>query len=291
MNKALEFTTNPANTILSNLISIVLIICALAAIYFVVDLRWENMGVDFPIFREASLSLLRGESPYVAKGFFNPPWMAIIFIPFAILPEKIGLTLLIVVSYAALFYTAKKMGLDMLTSAILAISPPVFQTITNGNIDLLLLPAFALPPQIGMFFLIIKPQMGIAFIAYWGIVYLIEKDWKSLGKMAGIGLAVCALSFAIWGFWPAEMLGADAPVNAPWNVSMFPAGFAFGLVALAYAVKERKPEFAMGASPFFAPYSTLQSFIVTLFPAAKVNRLYLILMVVGWYFIFILRNV
>ena len=76
---------------------------------------------------------------------------------------------------------------------------------------------------------------------------------------AGFGplVIVTLLSFALYGFWPAQMAGM--PDN-PYNKSMWPLSIPFGLALLLYAIRTRKAGLSLTASPFLTPYLTIHSY-------------------------------
>ena len=113
-------------------------------------------------FRPAALEILHGRTPYTASGFFNPPWTAVLLIPFAILPEHIGRAVLVIVALATYAYVGYKLGGTKVTIPLLLVSPPVLHGILNGNLDWLAALGAGLPPWIGLFFLMINPQVSVA---------------------------------------------------------------------------------------------------------------------------------
>jgi len=128
------------------------------------------------VFRPAARRLLSGQSPYEVEGFFNAPWALLPLIPLALVPENIGRAMLALLNLVIFGHVARRMGAKLLAISFLLVSPPVLHGILNGNLDWLVALGFVLPPQIGLFFIIIKPQVGIGVGLYW----LVEA-WRAGG--------------------------------------------------------------------------------------------------------------
>lgn len=220
-------------------------------------------GVDWTyVFRPAALAFLSGRSPYTVEGFFNPPWTLIPLIPFALLPENLGRTLLIFVGLAAFFYVGKRLGGSKTAILALLLSPPVLHGMLNGNIDWLALLGVVLPPQLGLFFLSMKPQIGAAIAFFWFIEAWREGGWRQTGRVFTPILLAFSLSMLLYGAWP---LRAKVEVGLWWNASLWPMSLPLGMVLLVTAIRKRQLAYAMGASPCFAPYIWLHSWVVAIF--------------------------
>ncbi len=128
-------------------------------------------------FKPAVWKLLQGQSPYRIEGYFNAPWTLLPLIPLVLLPESIGRAAHAVITLAAFAYTAYKLGAKPLAMVILLLSPPVMHGLLNGNIDWLAVLGFVLPPQIGLFFITTKPQIGIAVGLYWLVDIWLQQGW------------------------------------------------------------------------------------------------------------------
>src|SRR5690606_38971700 len=70
------------------------------------------------------------------------------------------------------------------------------------NIDWLPLVGFVLPPQIGLFFILIKPQMGLAVALFWLVEAWREGGLREVIRVFGPVGAALALSLALYGLWP-----------------------------------------------------------------------------------------
>jgi len=238
---------------------------ALIGIVFigVISSKWIPPGIDWnTAFRPAVLELLSGRSPYNIEGFFNPPWALLPLIPFALLPENIGRVLLIFTALAACIYIGYRMGGNKWSVLAVLLSPPLIHGILNSNVDWLALLGVVMPPQIGLFFVSIKPQIGIAVILFW----LVE-CWRKGGitEIVRVYLPfslVSVLSLILFGLWP---LRSFVEIHLWWNASLWPISLPVGLVLLVTAVRKQDLRFAMGASPCFSPYILFHSWIVVLY--------------------------
>lgn len=220
-------------------------------------------GVDWhTAFRPAILELLSMRSPYNVSGFFNPPWVAIILVPFAFFPEQVGRVMLILVGFIIYAVVAHRLGASRWALLALLLSPPVMHNMLNGNIDWLAMLGVILPPQIGLFFITTKPQIGVAIVFFWLIESWREGGWlETLRVFAPITIAMLA-SFLIFGLWP---LRSRVEVDLWWNTSLWPISIPFGLVLLVKALRKRDIFYSMGASPCFSPYILLHSWVVALY--------------------------
>lgn len=220
-------------------------------------------GVDWSIaFRPAAWELLHLRSPFNVPGYFNPPWAAFVLIPFAVFPEQIGRVLLMLVGFIAYAYTAHKLGASKWAILAVLLSPLVMHNMLNGNIDWLPVLGLAMPPQIGLFFVTMKPQLGVAIVIFW----LVE-SWRKGGYRETIKVflpitVVTLFSFLLYGLWP---LRAAVEVNLWWNTSLWPLSLPVGLVLMVVAYRKQDIHYAMGASPCFAPYILFHSWVIALY--------------------------
>lgn len=209
-------------------------------------------------FRPAALEILHGRSPYNAEGFFNPPWTAILLIPFAVLPENVGRAVLVIVALAVYAYVAHKLGANKLTIGLLLLSPPCLHGILNGNIDWLAVLGVVLPAWLGLFFLAIKPQVGMIVV-----LFLFFSEWRKGGPIRvlktflPVGLA-SVLSIVIFGPWFTKV---SNEINLAGNSSLWPLSLPIGLTMLVAAIRKNEIRYSMAASPFVSPYVIMHSWI------------------------------
>ncbi|MGE5123251.1 MAG: hypothetical protein ACM3H7_01950 [Acidobacteriaceae bacterium] len=206
--------------------------------------------------RSGALALLSGKNPYDGN-FYNAPWSLIPILPLAVLPERVGGAILFLAGLVGYFVLLRKLNANIFTTLIFIFSPPVLENLRLGNIEWLVMLGYLMPPQIGLFFVLMKPQVGFAMAIYW----LVEA-WRNGGvrQVLKIFLPVTIatlLSLVIFGLWPLKMSRA---IDVFWNLSLWPLSIPIGLVLLTLAIRRRKASFAYMASPFLSPYVTLYSY-------------------------------
>lgn len=209
-------------------------------------------------FRPAALTLLSGHSPYNNPLIVHAPWGLIALIPLAVLPEAVGRTMMIFCALASITFVAHRLGGKPLSIAFLLLSPIVMHEILNGSIDWLAIIGFVVPPQFGLFFISIKPQIGIAVAPFWLIEAWRIGGWKHVLKVFAPFTIVLLLSFAVFGAWPFQ---ATQYPSLWWNASFWPLSIPVGLALFISAVRKRRIEYAMAASPCLSPYVLFHSWI------------------------------
>ena len=219
--------------------------------------KYIPRGIDwFETFRVAGQAVYNGKDPYSVEGFRYPPWAVLVTLPFAWMPERIGRAAFLLTSLLAFAYVPFKLGAKPLAFMAFILSPPVLHCLLNANIDWLPVLGFVLPPPIGIFFVVIKPQVGICVAIFWVIQLLRVKQWKkAFYLLCPISIAYL-LSFILFGFWPIRFV---EPVSFWWNASLWPASIPVGLVLITAAIRRNNIKPAMAASPCFSPYVLLHS--------------------------------
>ncbi len=209
-------------------------------------------------FRPATLELLAGRNPYENHLMIHAPWGMIPLIPLALLPESVGRVMLIFCGLASYAYVAYKLGAKPIATTFLLISPPVLHVLLNGNLDWLAALGFITPPQIGLFFISIKPQMGVAVAPFWLVQAWRQGGWRQVIKTFGPFAVILLLSFAIFGLWP---LGSTRTADYWWNASLWPMSIPIGLALFVTSIRKQKIEYAMAASPCLSPYVLFHSWV------------------------------
>jgi len=246
----------------TRLIQTIIVVIILLAFSFILAPIIPS-GVDWhTAFRPAALELVSLRSPYNVPGFFNPPWTALVLIPFAVFPEQVGRVLLILIGFVAYAFVAHKLGANKWAIIALLLSPPVMHNTLNGNIDWLAMLGVILPPQIGLFFITMKPQIGVAIVLFWLVEAWRDGGWRETLRVFAPITVTALLSFVLYGFWP---LRAQVEVDLWWNASLWPMSIPVGLVLLVTALRKRNIFYSMGASPCFSPYILLHSWVVALY--------------------------
>jgi len=224
-----------------------MIFVALASVYL-------PSGVDWHLtFRPASLAVLSGQSPYSVEIFGLPPWGLIPFVPLALLPENVGRGVIFVMSLAGFGFAAHRLGARPIALAAFLISPPVVHCLLNANVDWLPILGFILPPQIGLFFVSVKPQVGFGVAGFWLVEAWRTGGWRQVARVFWpITLALLA-SFVVFGFWPLRSMFVFTSSQG-WNASLWPASLPVGLTLLVAALRRRQVKYAMAAAPCLSPY-------------------------------------
>jgi len=236
-----------------------LLLCFLVAVLLLLIANTMPFGVDWRnVFRPAARAIFSWQSPFSVSGYFNAPWAVIPLIPLALLPESYGYATLVLLSLAGFAYTAHRLGGKTIAVVAILISPPVLHSLLNGNIDALSVVGFVLPPQIGLFFVLIKPQIGMAVAFYW-----IIEAWRKNGVREVIRIfapvtIILLGSFLVYGLWP---LRFEQEIDLWWNASLWPASIPVGLVLVVTAIRRRRMVFAMAASPCLSPYVLLHAWV------------------------------
>lgn len=126
------------------------------------------------IYRPVTLEFLAGRTPYSNSSFFNPVWALLPLIPAALLPEALGHALIGAVSLVSFALVAYRVSGKAWLAAAFLLAPPVFYHAYQINLDFLVALGFLMPPQIGLFFIVIKPQIGVGV----GVFWLVE-TWRA----------------------------------------------------------------------------------------------------------------
>ena len=237
------------------------------------------IGGDFHnFFLPAGAALSHGKNPYTVPGFYNPFWLAVFFIPFSWLPERLSWGLFLSFSIILYIFALKRLGVKNLPGMLLMASPFVFYSLCFGNIDSFVLLGATLPAPVGVWLLLLKPQMSIGLLAFWA--YKAGSiGWKRLLFDFG---PVC-LTLAV--FWGLGWRPRPHPIYLPANLSAWPWGILPGLVLTWLGIRQSNTLLALSASPFFSPYNSPQTWIVSLLPAHKKPPLLFFGFLLSWVFV------
>jgi len=155
----------------------------------------------------------------------------------------------------------------------------VWLDLSWGNLNSLTMLGLILPPWLGLFFLAIKPQVGIGFA-----IYLFFKSWREGGLWQVLKVftpvgAALVVSVLVFGFWPATQY---QPAGANPNISFWPWALPLGLWLLISGIRKGLAKISAASSPFLAPYTAYSGYVVTLIPFLD-NNFDLLIIVVGMY--------
>lgn len=214
-------------------------------------------GIDwYETFYPTARAVLSGKSPYTLIGFRYVPWAVIPILPFAWLPPTIGRAAFLVFSLFVFAFVAYKMGGNPIVVGTFVASPPVVHCLLNANIDWMTLIGFILPPQIGLFFVVIKPQLTAGLVLFWLIEAWRKGGLKEVVRVFSPVSISILLSFVFFGFWPERFL---EPIGFDWNASLWPMSIPIGVVLLTKSIRQRSDRLSMAASPLLSPYVLLHS--------------------------------
>jgi len=265
---------------------------------FIITLVWIMAavlpdGIDWSkTYRPATLALLSIHNPYgldVAREapFAAAAWGLLPLIPLALLPVKVGRAVLLLVSLISFAYSAKKLGANHVGITVFLLSPPVMHCLLNGNIEWIPILGFVLPPQIGLFFITVKPQAGFAVAIYWLFQAWREGGLRLVVKTFLPVSITLAISFVLFGFWPFQSIQV-LPIAQNFNASVWPASIPVGLALIVAAIRLKQPKWAMGASPCLSPYVLFHTWSSALV-ALSGQTLELAAAVVGLWLVVIMR--
>lgn len=241
-------------------------------------------GVDWKgTISTGSRELLAGRTPYTRVTRCLPPWIYLIVSPLALLPPGLSTAVMFVLSYFLYFIILYRLKASPLVIAAFLFNNFTYTNAQNGNVDSLAALGFILPPQIGLFFVLSKPQIGLGMAIYW-----LFAAWKKgrvrevIRVFAPVSLAYLA-SFVIFGFWPLLVSGMTAD---HYNRTLWPFSLVIAAIMLYRSIRDENPLLAMGVSPFLAPYSNKTSYAVSLFPFIPQSVLMLIASALSWIYEF-----
>jgi hypothetical protein len=214
-------------------------------------------------YRPATQMILSGQSPYKRWGIFVPPWTFLPLIPFAILPPQLGRAVLFTVSLASFAFVSYRLKSKPIALVAILFSYPVLYSLLYGNLEWLIALGFALPPQIGLFFVLIKPHIGAPIAMFW-----LFESWRrgGLKEVARVFLPVSLgflVSFVVFGFWPLLALNSGV-IDAPYNSSLWPHSIPLGIALLIAAIRSRKLGLSIVSAPFLSIYIAPQSWSISI---------------------------
>ena len=184
-------------------------------------------------------------------------------------------------------FAAYRMGAKPLTLGAFLVSPPVLHCLLNGNIDWMPLLGFVLPPQVGLFLVVIKPQVGFTVAIFWFVESWRDGGWREVFRTFWPITFGLLLTFAVLGFWP---LHYTERLSTWWNASLWPMSIPVGLVLLTIAFRKRKIEYAMGAAPCLSPYVLFHSWSGALMAIVS-QQLEILIAVIGLWILVCLRAI
>ena len=237
-------------------------------------------GVDWKgVIRDASLKLISGQSPYIRKVNCFPPWAYLLLSPIALLSPALGAAILFVLTYTAYSFVLFRMKVNPWAIFIFMLNGFTFINAKNADIDFLSILGLIMPPQIGLFFILIKPQIGIGVAIFWLIESWRKGKFKEVLRVFSPVIIGYSISFLIYGFWPINFIGMT---HDAFNASLWPFGIIIGIFLLFVAIRERKNIFSVSSTPFLSPYVNITSYAVSLIPLTQNIFLLIIGVIFSW---------
>lgn len=223
---------------------------------------YESFGGDWKeYFGPTTQTFLRLQNPY-GVGVSNPPWVFLILAPAALLPIPIGTSVMFAVGFFGYAFAAYKFGAKPWQVVLFMLTPSVLLNTFLDNIDWLVALGFIMPAQWGLFFVLLKPQLGIAVAIFWAVEAYRTAGWRNVLRVFAPVTVAFVISYLIYGpFWNS----ANQLIAATWNTSLWPSGIAIGLGLLASAIRTRSLGNAISASPFLAVYLSPMGWAIALF--------------------------
>lgn len=228
------------------LILLVLILLPFLYVSLPHNLDWHDT------YRPAALAVLHGQSPYTVEIYYAAPWAAWLLIPIAVLPTGLGQMVIFLTGLMTYVFLLRRLGAPPVSMLLFMSSAAVIGCLINGNIEWMALLGAVLPPQIGLIFLAVKPQVGFGLGVYWLITIWRERGFRQVVITFAPVTALLLLSFLLYGLWPLRFSQTVAWSSD--NVTLFPYGVVLGLVILVQALRTGDSRAALASGPFFSPY-------------------------------------
>lgn len=270
---------------------------AVAAVVVVVPISAPvvGAGIDWStVLRPATLEFLHLSNPYQLEGAFSPPWLFALLAPLAILPVSVGGVILFWLDLGTWIVVCKKLGTGSVLNVLaVATSPMAVNGLLARNVDFLVMWGLLLPPELAVYFLAIKPQVGGAALVYLAVREYRNGGLRRVARLFVIPCAISLLAFLAYGLKPSD---AREVINQPWNASpLIVLGWlsvAIGLGILVLAFTRQAPEdgarISMAATPFFSPYVGSQSWVSILPALIRSKGLYLMWVITWAWIVYVL---
>jgi hypothetical protein len=217
-------------------------------------------------------------NPYEIN-FPNPPWTAVLLIPFGLLPLPLSLLVQLGLYFAILTaITFKYKG--SFWSALLALTSFIaFDSALELNIDWLACLGLLVPAAWSGPLLLIKPQVALS-------VWISFKR-RDLVRALIVALLTFLASLVLWGDWLTRLPGYVSS-QLRWEANIAPLALLPAPVAVPIslgwiAFRRRDPVLSILAGIFFVPYIKFYSLLLPLtLLAVRWPRLVLLVSVVMW---------
>lgn len=214
------------------------------------------MLADWWIFQQAVQLILNGYSPYLQGHFFNPTWALLPWLPIAALPGNWPGVAWTIITLIGIAIALRRMGFTASRSILAIAAPFAAVSLVAGNVDWIVLLGATFPPMIGVWLVIIKPQIGLGVIGWWILKWYRRGEWHRVFWLIAPVTLVLMLQNAIVGPHP-------MPANSGFTPLAF-VGWPIGLWLLVKTWRTERRDTALAAMPFLSPYLNITSFIAWL---------------------------
>jgi hypothetical protein len=213
------------------------------------------------IFMPAGLAF---SSPYAVEGYFNPPWVALLFAPFARLPFYLAALLQLALYFVLLTLLIHKYGGRRKAVLITLTSFVALDSALELNVEWMICLGLLIPMRYSLPLLIIKPQTALG--------YYVTGKWRELLLAGVIGGAFFVVTLVLWPDWVAQMLEQVRVNNletrlynlAPMALSHPLLTIPIGLFLTWKAYQRKDAPLAILAWIFFVPYLALYGILLHL---------------------------
>jgi len=268
---------------LNQLKILVCVLVFLIAYVWYVRLWWYQLGIDWlETYYPAVHLMLSGQNPYGVTTLHNPFWALFPLAPFVLLGDRAGSLAYLIFSIFTYGFVAYRLRARLIAWTAFMVSLPVLYAMGMQNIDTFVLWGYILPPPIGLFLVLMKPQMGIGISIYWAYLAWRQGGWKKLLVTFAPVSAAFALSFALFGNWLAET--SENVVVSKWNASLWPWSIPLGLGLLYFAIRYNNEKAAISSSPMLSPYLAAHSWSVALMGLLEADLLMVLTSAGMWIF-------
>ena len=235
------------------------------------------VGIDYRFsFYPAGQAVLSGQDMYTVESFYSPPWIAILLAPLATLPLAASWALFTLLSLGAFLITFYRMSLTPNQLGLVALSPFFLYNLWHGNLDSFVLLGSVLSPAVGVWLLLLKPQLTWPLIALW--LLRCRKNPKA-GSSVAFLLSLLVAS-AIAGL--ATFAHLPSPEAMPWNTSLWPVSIPVGLLTLLFAYRLDDDKLALGSAPLLSPYVGAPSWLLSTLPFLRRPRFLAAFVALAW---------
>ena len=238
---------------------------------------------DGGLYRYVTGLILSGKTPYV-EGFFNPPWALIPIIPLLRFPGWLADGLLTTLNAVCILAVAWKRGARGWLLAIVFLAPCIIAELRSANITGITALGIILPPQIGLFFILLKPQLGFPIAIFWFVEAWRKGHLREVIRVFAPVSIAFIISFALFGLWPLNSLHA---IQEIYNMSPWPAGIPIGLLMLLYSFRTHEIRYAMFATPFLTPYLAFHGYSIAFLGLLPIFQDTIIVEIGLWLFLLI----